>query len=134
MAALDAPSSFERNDGLAPSLSPEVVVALLLDPHSRRIVMSTIERGKTVEEIQAETGIPLSTCYRKVAGLLGSHVLFVERSILTASGKKYALYRSAIASIRIEMRLGDLSVSVSPNPEVAEKLRLEWLSGRPTRP
>ena len=116
------------NEGAEGLFTPEAVVALLLDAPSRRIVMSTIQSGKMVEEIRAETGIPLSTCYRKVAELVKENVLVAERMVMTTAGKKYAIYRSAIAGVRIDVRKGAMDVSVLPNPEVAGRLQMAMLA------
>lgn len=108
--------------------SQEDIFFALLDEPSRKIVVSAIERGKMVEEISEETHVPLSTCYRKVAELARSQILVVERMVMTPTGKKYAIYRSAIAGVHIDIGRGQISVSVLPNSDVAEKLRTAWLA------
>jgi len=108
--------------------SENAIVSSVLDRAGRLILLSTMERGKTVEEISSETGIPLSTCYRKAAELTKDRILVIERMVMSAAGKKYAIYRSAIDAIRIELNQGRMSVSISPNPEMAERLRTAWLA------
>jgi len=108
--------------------SQEEIFSALLDVSNRKIVMSVIERGKMVEEISEETHVPLSTCYRKVADLAKCRILVIERMVMTPTGKKYAVYRSAIAGVHIDVGHGQMSVSVLPNAEVSDKLRAAWLT------
>lgn len=129
MQALEntAERSAETGTGL---FSQEAVVTSLMDTSSRKILMSAIDEAKTVESLSADTGVPLSTCYRKITEMVKDRIMVVERLVMTPTGKKYALYRSAISGIHIDMGRGQLTVSVMPNAEVAEKVRSAWLSQR----
>jgi hypothetical protein len=128
MQALENPAGLAETGTDMGLFSQEAVVSSLLDGSSRKILMSTIEAAKTVESISAETGVPLSSCYRKIADLVSERMLVIERMVMTPTGKKYAIYRSAISGIHIDMGRGRIAVSVMPNADVTEKVRSAWLA------
>jgi DNA-binding Lrp family transcriptional regulator len=108
----------------------EPILRSLSDPFSRMIILSTIERARSVEDLSSENNIPLSTCYRRVAELTRAGILVVERVIITPEGKKHILHRAAMKGVRIEFDLGHLEVLITPNEDVSEKLHSMWLSTR----
>lgn len=108
--------------------SQESLLSSVLDPAGRKILVCTMDRGKTVEEISAATGIPLSTCYRKIAELSREQVVVIERMMMSGAGKKYAIYRSAVASIHIDISQDNVRVSISPNPDVVARLQRAWVA------
>ena len=110
--------------------SQEAVLGAIVDPSSRKIWTATVAKGKTVEEISKETGIPLSTCYRKVGELVRDLVLVVERMVMTPTGKKYAIYRSAVEGAHVDIGPESMAFSVKENAAVAEKLRAIQLARR----
>jgi hypothetical protein len=122
-------SSMATTDGLG-LFSQDAIVSSLSDPSSRAIVLCTMEEGKTVAEISAETGVPSSTCYRRIAELSKDRILVMERMVLTREGKKFARYRCAAAGVHIDVGHGKVSVSVSSDPAVLEKLRSAWISSQ----
>jgi len=93
-----------------PDVSPEDLMEMLSDEYSRKILYSTVSEAKSAAEIAEENEIPLSTCYRRIRWLLDSHLLRVEKIILTDKGKKSALYRSRIKDIRVAFKGGRLSI------------------------
>ena len=108
----------------------ESILQSLSDPFSRMIILSTIERARSVEDLSSENDIPLSTCYRRVAEMTREGVLIVERVIITPEGKKHILHRAAMKGVKIDFDLGHLEVSITPNEDVSDKLRAIWLSNR----
>ena len=104
----------------------ECVVAALSDEFSRRIVSSTVDQGKTVQEISNEQAVPLSSCYRRARELVNQGLLVIERIVLTDKGKKYVVYRSSFKDVRISSNLETLSATVQLNPDVAEKFNAKW--------
>jgi hypothetical protein len=106
----------------------ESVVAALSDDLSRRIVSSTVEAGKTVQEMSTERRVPLSSCYRRVHELVDQGLLVIERIVITGDGKRYAVYRSSFRTIKISSNLELLSATAELNPEVAEKFSRKWLT------
>ncbi len=107
---------------------PKALLEALGDDPSRRILNSAIAAGKTVEEMSAEQGLPLSTCYRKVRGLLDEGLMILERMVVTQTGKRYAVYRTSILEAKISFNDGAVDIQVTPNPDVLDKLRRRWLS------
>ena len=110
--------------------SDEAILEAVGDRFSREIMASTMQVAKPIEEISYELKIPLSTCYRRVAKLTESGVLVVERTVVTASGKKFATYRAAVKEVRIEVTPDRTEVRTEVNEDAAERLRIRWLSAR----
>ncbi len=104
------------------------IVQSLSDEYSRKILLSAIPGAKSVEDLSKENDIPLSTCYRRVHELLDSHILVVERIIVTPEGKKYELLRSAYRSVTVSFDGGAIRVEALINEDVADKLRRIWLT------
>lgn len=103
-------------------------MSALGDESSKRILISAIAIGKTVEEISAEQNLPLSTCYRRVRRLLARELMILERSVVTPAGKRYALYRTTFTRATIRFDNGAITVEVTPNLDVLDKLHRRWLS------
>jgi len=98
------------------------------DDFSRRILTSATATGRTVEEISAEQNLPLSTCYRRVASLLGAGLMILERLVVTPTGKRYAVYRTSFSDATIRFDGREIAVEVTPNMDIIDKLRRRWLS------
>lgn len=112
----------EATTVLGGRLAKETVVAIS-DEFSRRILASTLTRGKTVQEISLEQAVPLSTCYRRAHELMEGGLLVPERIVLTPDGKRFTVFRSAFKRVQISSDLAETSVSVELNQEVAAKFQ-----------
>ena len=108
----------------------QALVQGLADEYSRKIILSTIPRSKSVEDISKENDIPLSTCYRRVHELLDAQILLVEKIIVTPEGKKYELLRSAYRAMDVSFDGGVMKVDAVINEDVADKLKRLWLTMR----
>ena len=106
----------------------QALVQGLADEYSRKILLSTIPKAKSVEDMSSENDIPLSTCYRRVHELLDNQILVVEKIIVTPDGKKYELLRSAYRAVNVTFDGGVMKVDAIINEDVAEKLRRLWLT------
>jgi len=107
------------------------VMTALSDEFSRRMISSTVDRGKTVQEISLEQAVPRSTCYRRAADLANNGLLVVERIMVTDDGKRYAVYRSSFRSVQMASELGVISATAMLNVDVADKFHRLWAaSGR----
>lgn len=104
------------------------VAAALSDEFSRRILSSIREEAKTVQEISLEQAIPLSTCYRKSRTLSRKGILVVDRIVVTAEGKRFAVYRSPFRGLRVEFSDEGMMVVAELNQDVAEKFRNRWVA------
>ena len=102
------------------------LVSALSDEFSLRIIVSTVELGKTVQDISVEQAVPLSTCYRRARELVEQGILVVERIVVTGEGKRYAVYRSSFKSIEMASDFRGFSASAELNEAVAEKFRRWW--------
>ena len=101
-------------------------VNALSDEFSKRILLSTVERGKTVQEISLEQAVPLSTCYRRARELVDDGVLVIETLVVTAEGKRHAVYRSSFRTIDVVSDFSETTITAELNEEVAEKFRSKW--------
>jgi hypothetical protein len=97
-------------------------VKAIADEFSRRILGCSIEKGRTVDEICVEQGIPQSTCYKRIIHLVEIGAMVIERIFVSPSGKRFAVYRSAYSHIDISWGNGTLSAYATVNPDIAEKL------------
>lgn len=104
----------------------ERILDALSDEFSRRMLVSTISKGKTVQEISVEQGLPLSSCYRRARSLVREGLLMVERIVLTPEGTRFAIYRSSFKTVEMASDFAQTQVSVELNPDVAEKFRRVW--------
>jgi len=101
----------------------EVMAEAVSDEFCRRIISSSVARGKTVDEICDEESIPRSTCYRRVRQLVDEGAMVVERIVLTTSGKRYAVYRSTFSRMDVRLENGVVWAYATLNPPAADKLR-----------
>jgi len=94
------------------------------------IMRSAISKGKSVEEICSETGVPTSTAYRKIRELTESGLIFIERIIVTDEGKKRIVYRAAYSRVAVQCDSGNFVVESTPNAEVPDILYRLWQLAR----
>jgi hypothetical protein len=102
------------------------IACALSDEFSLRIIVSTVDIGKTVQDISVEQAVPLSTCYRRARELVEQGILVVETIVVTGEGKRYAVYRSSFKSVEMVSDFRGLSASAELNESVAEKFRRWW--------
>lgn len=118
-----------RNDAVpADSRLMRSILLALGDAYSRDILGSVMTEGKTVDEIAAETGIPRSSCYKRVQQLVGKRLLFRETFRFTRAGKKHAVYRARFFSFTVRLDSGNVELEIRseelalPSPSLAR----EW--------
>jgi len=97
------------------------ILEAMSDEVSRRILSSTMDKGKAVEEISLESNIPPSTAYRRVQALTEIGLLVVERIVISEAGKRYSIFRSAFRGVMAELESGVLRVEVTLNEDVADR-------------
>ena len=112
------------------ALRPEVVAEAIASEYDRRVLAACVKKAKAVKEISQETGLPLPSTYRHVNRLVELGVMMIERSAMTADGKRYELYRSRVRAARIEMDGNGERVSFEPNEATEERLASVWDSLR----
>ena len=101
-------------------------VNALSDEFSKRILLSTVAEGKTIQEISVEQAVPLSTCYRRARELVEEGLLVVERLVLNSEGKRHAVYRSSFKAVDVVSDFNETSITADLNEDVAEKFRSKW--------
>lgn len=112
------------------------VLEAFSDLSYRAIMDSIISTGKCIDEIAEENDAPVSTTYRRVHELRRKGLIIVERIILSSSGKKRAIFRSAFEGARIEVQPEGVVVVGIPNggiPDIALRL-WQFKSTDPGRP
>ena len=92
----------------------ETIVKAFGDKYSRTILEATIDSPKSVVEITALTGIPVSTVYRRIQELHDKKLLSISGSI-NDDGKKFFLYKSKLRGITTSYSDGVLTVAILPN-------------------
>lgn len=107
------------------------ILDAMSDEISRMILNSTAARGGSVEEITHETGIPLSTVYRRIHELEEEGLLLLEEIVLTGNGRRYSLYRSAFSRMTMALGPSGLRIWVTLNENVAYKFHRKWQFTRP---
>jgi len=95
----------ERKDSLLEVIS---------DKYCRTIIESTMHKPKSAMEITAETGIPISTVYRRIQTLHDSKLLSTTGNI-SIDGKKFFLYKSKIKGIQSTFKDGQIEVEIILN-------------------
>lgn len=103
----------------------QAIMNAVSDESSRKIVGSIISRGRSVGKICSETGVPLSTAYRRVHEMADEGLILLERVVLTKDGEKYAIYRSTFSKVTAGFTSGDFRVRGTPNngvPDITYRL------------
>jgi len=100
------------------------------DAPCNMIMRSAISKGKSVEEICSETGVPRSTAYRKIREMTESGLIFIERVILSDEGKKRIVYRAAYSKVAVQCDPGNFVVEGTPNAAVPDILYRQWQLAR----
>ncbi len=84
------------------------------DRYCRAILEATMEMPMPAMKISVETGIPISTVYRRLQALHDDKLLRITGSI-SDDGKKYFLYKSRVRAITSTFDGGRLEVEITPN-------------------
>lgn len=88
---------------------------------SRRVLAACVAEAHSAHELSAATLIPLTTVYRLLHRLERLHVLVVERSAMTAEGRKYDLYRSRVRGVHLDVDEEGDHLRWEPNPAIEER-------------
>lgn len=109
-----------------PPLRAENVSAALSDKNSRRMLATCVDVARSAKDLSIYLDIPLASVYRQIHRLASLDVLVVERSAMTAEGKKYDLYRSRLREAHLEFTSEREEVSWIPNGPVERRLIGLW--------
>jgi Fe2+ or Zn2+ uptake regulation protein len=108
----------------------DALISALADEYARRIILKTINRAYSVEDLSRDENVPISTAYRRVNELKEVGLLTIEKTILTDEGKKFELYRSAFRTIHIDLNQGEIVIDADLNEDVGTRLSRLWSSMR----
>lgn len=92
------------------------------DEQARSILLAAMRRPKSAAEISRETGLPLSSTYRKIAVLQEVGLLAPQRFAFTQDGKKVELYRSTARVVEVRLTEAGVELRLVPNEDMADKL------------
>ncbi|MDH2899389.1 MAG: hypothetical protein PXY39_00285 [archaeon] len=108
----------------------DALIKSLADEYCRKIILGTIKKAQSVEELSHSENIPISTTYRRVNEMKDVGILTVEKTVLTEEGKKFELYRSAFKAIHMDLNQAEILIDVELNEDVATRLSRLWASMR----
>jgi predicted transcriptional regulator len=91
----------------------QIYIHVVSDRFSVKIITSIINNPKTAVEISKETGIPISTVYRRLQYLQENKLLKVSGGI--NKDGKFFVYQSRIKEIEITFNGQSIRVSITPN-------------------
>ena len=95
----------------------EVILQIMADKYSRDLLRITQDLPKSAFKIADETGIPISTVYRRVQKLRDLGLLRTSGEI-TLEGKRHALYQSKVKAISSTVTGEFINVEITPNPPI----------------
>ncbi len=92
----------------------DALLEVVSDKYCRGILECIMDKPKSVVEITAETGIPISTAYRRIQTLCDSKLLAVSGTI-SDDGKRLFYYKSKVKSINTGFNDGKVDVELVLN-------------------
>ena len=99
------------------------------DPDSPKILHSIRSLPKNAQSISEETGIPLSSAYRKLATLRGAGLAYVKSFEVTLEGKRQELYMASVLEVRIGIMGDQLEIELVPTNESVTRLWFKLFGG-----
>ena len=76
----------------------DALLSIVADKYCRAIIEATKDKPKSAMELSYETGIPISTIYRRLQTLHDNNI-FHTSGMISEDGKKLFLYKSKIKGI-----------------------------------
>ena len=95
---------------------------VLGDPEALKILHSVRDTPRNAQEISKESGVPLSSAYRKLGDLKAAGLVFVKSIEITPEGKRQDLFLSAVAEVRIDLTGGEVEFDLVPTREGGERI------------
>ena len=96
------------------------ILEIMADRYSRELLRTTRELPKSALRISQETGIPISTVYRRIQKLQDAGVVRVSGEI-NLEGKKHFLYQSKVKAISSKVAGEFINVEFIPNPPTSHR-------------
>ena len=98
----------------------QVILEIMADRYSRDLLRTTRDLPKSAFRISQETGIPISTVYRRIQKLQDAGVVRVSGEI-NLEGKKHFLYQSKVKAISSKVSGEFSNVEIIPNPPTSHR-------------
>jgi predicted transcriptional regulator len=89
----------------------EALLEVISDKYCRDIMNCVMDKPRSALEITADTGIPVSTVYRRIQSLCDAKLLAVSGDI-SDDGKKFYLYKSKVKLIQSVYNDGKVEVEM----------------------
>jgi len=102
----------------------ERILKAVADPENMQLMMSIRKESKPAQVLSAETGIPLSTVYRKLDDLKEAGLVMTEHFIVQ-SGKKVDFIITTFSEIKTVIEADKVAVEMVPSTTSAN---VRWLS------
>jgi len=103
-------------------MDPTYISKLIMDDYVMKILVATLNRPMSTQQLAFKFGIPIAVCYRKMKELLAADLVMREDKVLTQQGKWVQLYRSKVKGAYVFLEKGDLRVRIEladhENPEL----------------
>ena len=103
------------------------ILEVVSDKYCRAILTATMKKPKSAIEITADTGIPISTIYRRLQTLHHNKLVRISGSI-NEDGKKYFLYKSKVKAISASYNGNDVEINIVPNIDMYANLEANHVS------
>lgn len=103
----------------------EKILQAIGDSESAMMLHAIRDTPKVAQTISRETGIPLSSVYRKLAGLKSAGLAIVSSFELTPEGKRQELLVSAVTEVRIGIHGDLIEVDLIPTQQNATRIWFE---------
>ena len=105
-----------------------VVLIALGDNEMRKILDSTMNHPKSINEILKDTNITHSTGFRKIKWLLKEGLIILDKIIITPDGKKFGLYHSTLKAVGVKYEDNNVSVEAEANSDIDRKWTHKFFS------
>jgi DNA-binding IclR family transcriptional regulator len=99
----------------------QALLRALADEQSARILAATAHQPQSVMDLIREEGLPSSSAYRHVNDLEADRLLVAARTVVTADGKSYQMYKATFREVTIRFQAGDLVIMAEPNLDAVQK-------------
>ena len=93
----------------------QTILEIMADRYSRDLLRTTRELPKSAFRMSQDTGIPISTVYRRIQKLQDAGVVRVSGEI-NLEGKKHFLYQSRVKAISSKVTGEFINIEIIPNP------------------
>lgn len=110
---------------MSEDLDPTAVLGLLDDEYARAILTSTSTEPMTADQLADACDASLSTVYRRVDEL-ESHGLVRSEERYDPDGDHYRTFETVVEHIDVDIRDGDIDVSVPESEDRADRFTRAW--------